>query len=576
MKIDDDQRDEHEQRAPEDRAAELLAPVPQPPPRDHVVLGQLGLGAVDRRHRDEAVGEHVDQPAEDHDRAERGEHAPVPGPVERRREQPRTGSGSSSARRPWRAGRAASTRAPARASARSRCGFAAWGAGPRRPRHRDCKPPWSRLTRGSTSVRSRRDLTQVADWGQPRSGRTASWNGIRLIPPAGEAAAGAARRKAHMHKKHLSRAPLLAVCGLPRAPRARAGRAGGDASRRASCEDNPTCASTRLHDDHEVRPAERRHARPASRSTGSTALHQLDVDGRGRRGDRQGRPDAQPLRVSARHLPRRGPRTPDNGGSPAGLSHVEFCTDGQNEPRLPGDRRREGRGRLADPGRRRRPVHDQGHQHRQRRADRLRVHRPALRRRQRRRRPAATPTRRSASARSGRTRAPSTPPPTDTADRASTPPAPRAWTAAPRCEDQRRATVTLTPAATTPAGDPPGTPGTPGGSTPGAAARCRRRSRPAAPACAARAVASSRRSARASTGRSIASVTFFVDGKLVKRFTGARASYSIKVNPRSYGFGRHRVVARVTFVAGSGTQARRLPLTFRRCARGTVAPRFTG
>jgi len=39
---------------------------------------------------------------------------------------------------------------------------------------------------------------------------------------------------------------------------------------------------------------------------------------------------------------------------------------------------------------------------------------------------------------------------------------------------------------------------------------------------------------------------------------------------------QHKVVARVTFVEGSGTQARALPLTFRRCAQGAVAPRFTG
>ena len=78
------------------------------------------------------------------------------------------------------------------------------------------------------------------------------------------------------------------------------------------------------------------------------------------------------------------------------------------------------------------------------------------------------------------------------------------------------------------------------------------------------------------TGRSIASVTFFVDGKLVKRFTGARASYSIKVNPKALGFGRHKVVARIKFTAASGTKARRLPLTFRRCARQAIAPRFTG
>jgi len=86
-----------------------------------------------------------------------------------------------------------------------------------------------------------------------------------------------------------------------------------------------------------------------------------------------------------------------------------------------------------------------------------------------------------------------------------------------------------------------------------------------------------KRAFRASVrGRSIASVAFFVDGKLAKRITGTRSVYSIEVNPRRYGFGRHRVVARVQFVAGSGTRARRLPLTFRRCAQGTIAPRFTG
>ena len=78
------------------------------------------------------------------------------------------------------------------------------------------------------------------------------------------------------------------------------------------------------------------------------------------------------------------------------------------------------------------------------------------------------------------------------------------------------------------------------------------------------------------SGRSIAAVAFFVDGKLVKRFNNQRARYAIKVKPGKYGFGRHRVVARVTFSTESGTAARRLPLTFRRCAQGAVEPRFTG
>jgi hypothetical protein len=77
-------------------------------------------------------------------------------------------------------------------------------------------------------------------------------------------------------------------------------------------------------------------------------------------------------------------------------------------------------------------------------------------------------------------------------------------------------------------------------------------------------------------GRSIAAVSFFVDGKRVKRLTGERSVYAVKIRPKNYGFARHRVVARVRFTADSGTAARRLPLTFRRCARQTVQPRFTG
>jgi hypothetical protein len=77
-------------------------------------------------------------------------------------------------------------------------------------------------------------------------------------------------------------------------------------------------------------------------------------------------------------------------------------------------------------------------------------------------------------------------------------------------------------------------------------------------------------------GRSISAVTFFVDGRLVKRISGSRDVYRLKVRPNRFGFGRHKIVARVEFTAASGTPVRRLPLTFRRCAQGTVAPRFTG
>jgi hypothetical protein len=77
-------------------------------------------------------------------------------------------------------------------------------------------------------------------------------------------------------------------------------------------------------------------------------------------------------------------------------------------------------------------------------------------------------------------------------------------------------------------------------------------------------------------GRSISAVTFFLDGRQVKRISGKRSVYTLSVTPSRFGFGRHKIVARVQFTAASGTKTRRLPLTFRRCAQGTVAPRFTG
>jgi hypothetical protein len=76
-------------------------------------------------------------------------------------------------------------------------------------------------------------------------------------------------------------------------------------------------------------------------------------------------------------------------------------------------------------------------------------------------------------------------------------------------------------------------------------------------------------------GRAIRSVTFYVDGRRVKKVNRG-GKFTLKVRPARYGLGRHKVVALVRFRAESGTKARKLPLTFRRCAQGAVAPRFTG
>ena len=80
-------------------------------------------------------------------------------------------------------------------------------------------------------------------------------------------------------------------------------------------------------------------------------------------------------------------------------------------------------------------------------------------------------------------------------------------------------------------------------------------------------------------GRQIARVTFFVDGRKVKRVnakTGQRV-FKLGITPKKFGKGIHRVTARVVFKAESGTKARTLRAELRSAApRQIVAPRFTG
>ena len=73
-------------------------------------------------------------------------------------------------------------------------------------------------------------------------------------------------------------------------------------------------------------------------------------------------------------------------------------------------------------------------------------------------------------------------------------------------------------------------------------------------------------------------MTFFLDGRKVKTMnakSGQRV-FKLGINPSKYGKGIHRVTARVVFKAESGTKARTLRLSWQRCARRVVAPRFTG
>jgi hypothetical protein len=80
------------------------------------------------------------------------------------------------------------------------------------------------------------------------------------------------------------------------------------------------------------------------------------------------------------------------------------------------------------------------------------------------------------------------------------------------------------------------------------------------------------------TGRQIARVTFWLDGRQVKRIAAERGqtAFAVKVNPRKIGMGVHRVSARVVFVAESRIAPRTLRLSFQRCARRLATPRFTG
>ncbi|HLM18901.1 MAG TPA: DUF11 domain-containing protein, partial [Acidimicrobiia bacterium] len=79
-------------------------------------------------------------------------------------------------------------------------------------------------------------------------------------------------------------------------------------------------------------------------------------------------------------------------------------------------------------------------------------------------------------------------------------------------------------------------------------------------------------------GRRIAKVTFFVDGKKRATITAepGQRKFQFKVRPNALGRGIHRVTAKVEFVAESQTKSRTLRLSFQRCRRETVQPRFTG
>jgi len=78
-------------------------------------------------------------------------------------------------------------------------------------------------------------------------------------------------------------------------------------------------------------------------------------------------------------------------------------------------------------------------------------------------------------------------------------------------------------------------------------------------------------------GVKMASVVFVLDGNVVKRLhkVGTK-TVALRVNPSKLRIGVHRLVVHITFQPGSGTKPKTMRLSFQRCGRKLVAPRFTG
>jgi hypothetical protein len=74
-------------------------------------------------------------------------------------------------------------------------------------------------------------------------------------------------------------------------------------------------------------------------------------------------------------------------------------------------------------------------------------------------------------------------------------------------------------------------------------------------------------------GRRIARVTFLLDGRKVKVVKGA-GSYSVDSSTLKAGV--HRIKARVTYETASATKQRTHLLTFQRCVKRRIVPRFAG
>jgi uncharacterized repeat protein (TIGR01451 family) len=79
-------------------------------------------------------------------------------------------------------------------------------------------------------------------------------------------------------------------------------------------------------------------------------------------------------------------------------------------------------------------------------------------------------------------------------------------------------------------------------------------------------------------GVNVATVTFVLDGKVIKKVTNTKNAVQIvaRINPAKLKLGVHRLVANVTYRADTQKKAQSFRLSFQRCGKKTAAPRFTG
>jgi hypothetical protein len=73
-------------------------------------------------------------------------------------------------------------------------------------------------------------------------------------------------------------------------------------------------------------------------------------------------------------------------------------------------------------------------------------------------------------------------------------------------------------------------------------------------------------------GKRMSSVKFTLDGKAIKR----SSRYTTRIDPRDLEVGVHRLIANVRFSSKTSPTTKRLRMSFQRCGKRLIAPRFTG